>query len=527
MSAPKAFLTAVAEALGPQAVYAPDEVQRASASLADWGWGLPGVVRAESVEHVQTILRLAVAHGASVAPWSRGRNWGYGTRLAPNGDTFGLDLSAMKAIRAYNPRAGTLTVEPGVSQAQAAAWLRVRDAGHYLDVTGASPDTSVVGNLLERGIAYNSLRAESVRHLEVVLPDGRCIRTGFGWLDNEQVADMYRFGIGPNLTELFMQSNLGVVTAATLALRPVPEQRIAVRIPLGRPQDLAPFLETLGTLKAQLKLDAIFHVGDQERSVTTLAPMLRAAAERNGWTLHRDEVESIVRRVVPAGWAALGQIEGTRGHCRHALDQLRRGLKPYATVHVLDPVMLRRQRWLAERAGLKNHALLAEASIEMSGLTAGETTSGPMRGVYWPYFDDEPSWAEPEHGRSGWLLLAPLFPPWANHVEVVLDVIREEAQRADVRLGITVNLLSATLAQAIVSLSWRRDDDGASARAHAAQRRATERLLALGYPPYRAALGEMDVLQAKGATFFSVAARLKRALDPYDVLAPGRYIPEP
>lgn len=525
------FLDAVAQALGDDAVASPDDVKRASASLADWPGALPGVVRVRTTEQVQTVLALAASHGASVAPWSQGRNWGYGTRLAPRPETYGLDLSAMNAIRSYFPRTGTLTVEPGVTQGEAARWLSGRQAHHYLDVTGASPSTSVLGNTLERGIAYNSSRADTLQYVEVVLADGRRLQTGFSWLPDRgdahgNIADAYRHGIGPNLTELFIQSNLGIVTAATIRLRPIAERQVPIRLSLRRPEDLSPFLERLAELKERLKLDAIFHIGNQERTVTTLAPMIRAAGQKEGIALGRAEAENLVRRVVPAGWAALGQVEGTQGFVRHALSELRSGLRTYCSVRVITSDRLRWQKWLAEALGFRQLALVAAASIEMGGLTFGRPTGGPMRGVYWPYYEEEPHWAEPEHGRSGWLLLAPLFPPYDGHVERVLAVIQEEAERASVRPGVTVNLLNPHLAQAIVSLSWPREEANAAQRAHDAQRRATERLLADGYPPYRAALGEMGLLQKAGPTFFETAARIKRALDPSSIIAPGRYIPE-
>lgn len=520
------FLAAVASALGDDAVLPPDEVARVSASLADWGRSLPGVVRATSIDQVQAILKLAAAHGASIAPWSQGRNWGYGTRLTPNPETFGLDLSGLAAIRAYNPQAGTITVEPGVTQQQAAEWLRDHHAEHYLDVTGAAPTTSIVGNTLERGVAYNSLRADALRHLEVVLADGRLLRTGFGWLESSEVADGYRYGIGPNLTELFLQSNLGIVTAMTVALRPIPERRIPLRLALRHESDISPLLERLARLKQQLKLDAIFHIANRDRTVSTLAPMIRAQAQASGLSLDRDEIERLARTVVPAGWAALGQVEGTDAHCRIAFRTLRRELRAYCSVRSVEPSTLRRWRWVLNLLGFRRLGLVLDGLIELSNLPMGQPIWGPMRGVYWPQSNDEPQWMEPEYGRSGWLLLAPLFPPWDGHVERVGAVIREEAQQAGVQTGITYNLLTPQLAQAIVSVSWSRDEPGATERAHACQQRASERLLGLGYPPYRAALGEMGLLEKAGPDFFEVTAHIKHALDPKNLIAPGRYIPE-
>ncbi len=50
-------------------------------------------------------------------------------------------------------------------------------------------------------------------------------------------------------------------------------------------------------------------------------------------------------------------------------------------------------------------------------------------------------------------------------------------------------------------------------------------LLARGYPPYRVSPGGMGRIAPDGDAYWQTAQALKRALDPNDILARGRYIP--
>ena len=520
-----AFLEAARRLLGEARVADADAVVAASLNLQGLERQLPGVVRASSVEDVRAVLALAIEHHVSVMPWSCGRNWGYGTRLPPRPDTYGLDLSAMAQVGGFDSLAGTVRVEPGVSQGQLASWLDQHGEGWTLDATGASLETSVLGNTLERGIAYNSLRADSLRHLEVVLADGRLLPTGYAHYANCLVANGYRHGIGPNLTELFLQSNLGVVVGATVALRPPREARVAFQASLRPGGDMPAFVEALAAAKRELGLDSIVHVADRERTLGTLAPMVRARAASLGRELSREAAEAVVARVLSRGWNALGLVEGTRGQVRVTLRALRRRLRRFGPVKPMWPDRLARLAKIGRALGLWRLALVAESAHEVSGLALGRPTDGPLRSVHWPFYDDDPDWREPEQARSGWAIVAPLFPLRKEDIAAVRASVREVTERHSVQVAMTINLITESVAQGLITLGWRLADTDARDRVHQCQRELTGALLELGYPPYRAALGEMDVVTGR-SEFWDVARELKTALDPHGVIAPGRYIPD-
>src|SRR5580704_1648892 len=186
---------------------------------------IPAIVRPADREQVQQCLRIANRWQTPVYPISSGKNWGYGSRVPASDGCVLLDLGRMNRIVDFSEELGYVTVEPGVTQAQLYSFLQERKSGLWMDATGASPLCSLIGNAVERGFGHTPY-GDHFGHscgLEVVLPDGSVIETGFARFPSAQAAPLYRWGVGPALDGLFSQSNLGIVTRMTIWLMPAPE----------------------------------------------------------------------------------------------------------------------------------------------------------------------------------------------------------------------------------------------------------------------------------------------------------------
>jgi len=180
------------------------------------------VLRPTSRDQVVACVRIASDHRVTLHPISAGMNHGYGSRV-PRGDAAIIDLRALDRITDFDERLAYVTLEPGVTFRKLARYLHDVRADVFASTTGGPADGSVIANALERGDGSGPLgdRWASLCALEVVLPSGEVIETGFGRYGGPTVP-LAAWGVGPMLDGLFSQSTMGIVTRATVWLTPKP-----------------------------------------------------------------------------------------------------------------------------------------------------------------------------------------------------------------------------------------------------------------------------------------------------------------
>jgi glycolate oxidase len=197
-----------------------DEIDRESYrrdETSHWEPGLPlAVALPSTTEEVATIMRTATEHRVPVVP--RGAGSGLSGGAAGVDGALTMALTRMNAILEID-RANLLAiVQPGVINADLKA--AVATEGLFYPPDPASYEMcSIGGNIGTNAgglccVKYGVTR-DAVLALEVVLADGRVIRTG-----GRNVKDV----AGYSLAQLFVgsQGTLGIVTEATLRLRPAP-----------------------------------------------------------------------------------------------------------------------------------------------------------------------------------------------------------------------------------------------------------------------------------------------------------------
>nr|WP_092782286.1 FAD-linked oxidase C-terminal domain-containing protein [Actinokineospora terrae] len=190
--------------------------QRDMMPLAPFGTPL-AVVLPRTTEQVQAVVRACAAHGVPIVP----RGAGSGLSGAANAieGCVVLVTTRMDAILEVDPDNRLAVVEPGVVNLDLRA--AVEKHGLFYPPDPSSYDWCTIGGNVSTNagglccVKYG-VTTDSVLGLRVVLADGEVLDTGRRTVKG--VA-------GYDLTKLFVGSEgtLGVITRATLALRPLPQ----------------------------------------------------------------------------------------------------------------------------------------------------------------------------------------------------------------------------------------------------------------------------------------------------------------
>ncbi len=189
------------------------------------------IVRPGSVAEVAAVVALCHATGTSMVP--QGGNTGLVGGQIPNasGAQIVLSLTRLNALREVDLSSGTMTVEAGMTLAAVQAAADAVERIFPLSLASEGSCT-IGGNLATNAggtavIAYGNAR-DLVLGLEVVLADGR-ILASLGKLKKDNT--------GYDLKDLFIGSEgtLGVITAAVVKLFPRPRSVVTAFLGLDSP----------------------------------------------------------------------------------------------------------------------------------------------------------------------------------------------------------------------------------------------------------------------------------------------------
>ena len=214
-----AFLDALRSGL-PDLKLLTDETDRESYrrdETAHWEPGLPmAVALPASTDEVARVMRLATEHRVPVVP--RGAGSGLSGGSAGVEGALTLVLNRMNRILEIDRDNMVVVTQPGIINAELKNAVAAEGL-FYAPDPASFEFCSIGGNIGTNAgglccVKYGVTR-DAVLALEVVLADGRVIRTG-----GRNVKDV----AGYSLTHLFVgsQGTLGITTEATLRLRPAP-----------------------------------------------------------------------------------------------------------------------------------------------------------------------------------------------------------------------------------------------------------------------------------------------------------------
>ncbi len=497
-----AFLREAADALGsPNVNRSEDTIVRYGENTLPGGDRRPSaVVYPGSTAEVQQIVRLANRHKVPLYPISTGQNMGLGTRSAPTPGMIVVDCGKrMNRILEIDETLAYAAVEPGVSFQMMADELARRGGKYIVSTTSGPPQGGMIGNALDKGAGYGPMfdHFGFSCGMEVVLGSGEILRTGDGGLEHPERPNWHvsKYSFGPILDGLFAQSNFGIVTRLGIWLMPKPPAIRSFHFTYPDDGDLEEIIELCRPLKLANFVPTLFRVSNDLYLIGT-EDVYPEYDKTKGKTAISDAQRKVLQRKHGLGaWTVSGAFYGP-------------------SMAAMD-AQIERVRQLFAKSGKARYIPHEEAMHKPPLRIAIESFSG-IPGV----------------GELGLLKWRPgggnsWVPPGTPMVGSVVNRFQNAARAIYEKHGLDytiMNVCGARFARGLHVISFNREDADERRRADAVYKEVTDAFAAAGIQVGRAPIDYYDYHMDKTMPGFRAACQaIKKALDPNNVIAPGKY----
>ena len=490
-------------------------------------------------DQVAAVVAIAAEFNIALYTISSGKNWGYGSRVPSIQHAVLLDLGRLNEISGYDPEHHLITVGAGVTQRQLADFLLAQGGMDWMDCTGSHPDCSIVGNTVERGFGHTPYgeHANFIGAMEVLLADGRIIKTGFGRFDGAKASGMYKWGLGPALDQLFLQSNLGIVLSMTIWLMPKPEKFVAFYLSASNDTALEQIVQALVPLKRSGVITSLPHIANAYRVLGGMQQYPWPFVEKRSvqFPLPGDITEQLKKQWQVGTWNLSGALYGTKEQVANAKKQVRKSLRRVkgARLNFISDELLRFieifQKPIAFVTRMDLPGML-KVLRPVHNMMKGQPSAQFLTSSYWRMKTAPNGRFDMDKDNVGLIWSAFVAPADAKNARQLMDIVDTVLPEFGFEPAVTLTLLNERCIDAVVSISFDRTasaPDGQRWDELALQCRDKlyQSMFSCGFYPYRTDVSKMaEMVLCGDPQYLQVLADLKHALDPHGILAPGRYI---
>jgi 4-cresol dehydrogenase (hydroxylating) flavoprotein subunit len=531
------FLPDLRDALGAEHVCTTaDDLDRYSRCTIAWHSRCSAVVFPGSTEEVAAVLRIANAYCVPVWPSSTGRNWGYGATLAIESGAVVMILQRMNRILEVNEELAYAVIEPGVTYEQFNAYLRDRGHKLWIDCIDGTAQGSVIGNAMDRGVGETPYGDHfgNLCGLEVVLPDGTVVHTGEA-VGGAKTWHTHKWGLGPYLEGMFTQSNLGIVTRAGIWLMPEPEAYNSYVFEIRDVRHLPDVLDAFRHLALSGVVNTKLHMINDFVSMTVLTQRINEQVPARA-PLSDSDLLALRRKYGISPWNCAGGIYGTSAQVRLQRRLLRKALSRYGRLLFVSnwqlPIIEGVIAWSWKSTFFRRITeLLAQTSLlvlesapYVHKILQGIPTDYFVKHAYYRHNQSRPNQdIDPARDGCGLIWFAPILPFTNGAVWPYLDICKQRFLAHGFDFYVALLLMNPRSVICLMAIIYDRDDADETARSRTLYDELLADAYASGYQQYRAGLQSWTQLFAHAPELAQLNNRLKAALDPANILAPGHY----
>jgi len=492
---------------------------------------ISAVIKPSNKVELQKCIEIANEFKISVYPLSGGKNWGYGSKVPVLSDEIILDLSNLNKITDYNETLGYVTIEPGVTYQQLFNFLREKKSELLISITSSSTDSSLIGNIVERGIGTGlyAERLSNVSSFEVLLPNGKFIKTGFGELSDSISSKVYRWGSGPYTDGIFTQSNLGIVTELTLWLMPCPDHFQLLFYQVNNKIHFSEFINKLQKMTMKGLIRPTISLFNYHRVIANLSTFPWNNSDEIFSSLSIDKIENIKKytttKIDVGHWN--GEIS-IRGMNKNHSDMQKNLIKN--EIGNLIEKLVEYEVTKEEMLSILNNQYSATTKEPYDIVKdilikkyLGIPNNSAIAQCYWRKKTSVPTQMNPDKDGCGLIWFSPIVPFQGNHLTKAIEIIETIVEKYQLEPAISLQCMSERAIHIIASISWDRELKGEDENAIKCYKEVRNALNNEGFHFYRESTLSMNEPYEK-SNYIEFLQSIKKQVDPNNILAPGRYI---
>jgi 4-cresol dehydrogenase (hydroxylating) len=476
-----------------------------------------GVVYPTTSREVQQIMLLANEFKVSVYVVSQGKNWGLGSKVPISNDCLLIDLQRMNKISDFDEEMAHITVEAGVTFKDVFEYLAERESKLMLDGIGSTQYASIVGNTVERGhgMAMYADRFANVCAMEVVLPTGEIIHTGFERYADNKLAKLSKWGLGAYIDGLFTQSNFGIVTKLTLWLKPQPAYFQTFMVELFTEEQLSAFIDEARSWRLT-GMQISLRVFNDVRMI--------AFGQRFPFSATKEWTETVKNDLktkinLEGNWIALGgnyALSAEHGKAdKQIITHFTNKIKAKVVFYDEDYV----------KKSIENGVDTNKLDfIYTKSVLRGYVSDNAVQMCYWRKPHNPNEHKEIHEDKCGVLWYCPCIPNRGEDVLKTCKVIEDISAKYDLEPNYGFLCISERALDVTGAICYDRQEQGADDRAMLCHDEIMNTLLNMGYAPYRLGIQSMHYMQRTEPTSMEVLHKIKSILDPNNILSVGRYL---
>ena len=453
---------------------------------------MPSIALApKEVGQIQKILAVCNKYKIPVWTFSTGKNLGYGTCAPARAGSVLLDLKRMNKIIEVNADLAYAIIEPGVTYQQLYDYLQEHKIPLWLSCSAPSAISGPVGNTMDRGVGYTPYGEHFLFQcgMEILLADGTLFKTGMG--NFESSWPIFKWGYGPYLDGIFTQSNYGICTKMGIWLMPQPPAYKPFCIAFPNEEDIVKIVDTIRPLRIANIIPNAFTIASTAYEAASIAN--RDDYHKGPGFITDAELDLLRKDKGMGAWnlyAALYGDEVTVGHNWNIVKSLFANEKGviYQTQEDAkdDPIFDYRAKLMRGVPNLQEFALY--------------------------------NWK----GGGGGMWFAPVAPALGAHTLNQKELAKKILHKYGLDY-VGEFIVGWRDMHHIVEVLYDRSDEDERSRAHACFKELIQEFAKAGYGIYRTNVGMMDeVAKTYSNEIHDVFMRIKKALDPNNILSPGK-----